>query len=71
MDFHAVHTSEVPLEKSGQGHTRHLMRAARRGVDHDSLLGPETDLPVHSHPYNEMFSVLDGEVEMGGTTYPR
>src|SRR5688572_20915177 len=31
--------------------------------------GPDTDIPVHSHPYHEMFYVLEGEVEIGGTTY--
>ena len=31
--------------------------------------GPETDIPVHSHPYDEMWYVLDGEVDFGDTTY--
>ena len=31
--------------------------------------GPDTDIPVHSHPYHEMFYVLEGEIEIGGTTY--
>ena len=31
--------------------------------------GPDTDIPVHSHPYHEMFYVLEGEIEIGGTIY--
>ena len=30
--------------------------------------GPQTDIPVHSHPFNEMFYVLEGEVEMRDAT---
>ena len=66
MDVHAVNTSDVPLEKSGQGHTRHLMRAAARGGTSIMIRywGPDTNLPVHSHPYNEMFYVLEGEMRL-------
>lgn len=71
MSVHAVNTNDVPLEKSGQGHTRRLMRPAERGGTEIMIRywGPDTDLPIHSHPYNEMFYVLDGEVEMGDTVY--
>ena len=31
--------------------------------------GPDTDIPVHSHPYHEMFYVLEGEIEIDGKTY--
>jgi hypothetical protein len=31
--------------------------------------GPDTNIPVHSHPYHEMFYVLGGEIEIGGVTY--
>ena len=31
--------------------------------------GPETDIPVHSHPYDEIWYVLEGEVEFGDTAY--
>jgi quercetin dioxygenase-like cupin family protein len=31
--------------------------------------GPETDIPVHSHPYDEMWYVLEGEVDFGDATY--
>jgi quercetin dioxygenase-like cupin family protein len=31
--------------------------------------GPETDIPIHAHPYDEMWYVLEGEVEFGETTY--
>ena len=31
--------------------------------------GPDTDIPVHSHPYHEMFYVLEGEIEISGITY--
>ena len=72
MDFFAVNTDDVPLEKSGQGQTRRLMKSAERGGTSIMIRywGPGTDLPVHSHPFNEMFYVLDGEVEMGDKTYP-
>jgi mannose-6-phosphate isomerase-like protein (cupin superfamily) len=44
--------------------------AWRRGPgDDDPPLGTDTDIPVHSHPYHEMFYVLEGEVEIGGTIY--
>lgn len=71
MGFFAVNTNDVPLEKSGHGHTRFLMRAAERGATSIMIRywGPGTDLPVHSHPFNEMFYVLEGEIEMGDTVY--
>ena len=31
--------------------------------------GPETNVPVHSHPYDEMWYVLEGEVIFGDTIY--
>jgi quercetin dioxygenase-like cupin family protein len=31
--------------------------------------GPDTNIPVHSHPYHEMFYVLEGEIEIGEVTY--
>ena len=31
--------------------------------------GPCTDIPIHAHPYDEMWYVLEGEVEFGDTTY--
>lgn len=71
MGFFAINANDVPMEKSGHGHTRFLMRAAERGKTSIMIRywGPGTDLPVHSHPFNEMFYVLDGEIEMGDTVY--
>ncbi len=31
--------------------------------------GPETDIPIHSHPYDEMWYVLECEAEFGDTVY--
>jgi mannose-6-phosphate isomerase-like protein (cupin superfamily) len=41
----------------------------RKPRDDDSPLGPDTNIPIHSHPYHEMFYVLEGEIEIGGVTY--
>ncbi len=70
MGAHIINEQDVPLKKTGQGFTKFLFEGA--GADPSIMIrywGPETDLDVHSHPYNEMFYVLEGEVEMGGVAY--
>lgn len=72
MGVHSVNVDDVELEKSGRGFTKFLYRSKEKG-DPTIMIrhwGPETDIPVHSHPYAEMFYVLEGEFEMGDTAYP-
>lgn len=70
MGIHVVNEQDVDLAKTGQGYTKFLYQG--QGGEPSIMIrcwGPETDLDVHSHPYNEMFYVLEGEVEMGGQQY--
>ena len=72
MAVNSVNVDEVELEKSGRGHTKYLFRSKENG-DPTIMIrhwGPDTDIPVHSHPFAEMFYVLEGEIEMGGNVYP-
>jgi mannose-6-phosphate isomerase-like protein (cupin superfamily) len=71
MGFQAVNIAEVEEKPTGQGVSQFLIRPESR-QDPDIMIrnwGPETDLAVHSHPYNEMFYVLEGEVIMGDKAY--
>jgi quercetin dioxygenase-like cupin family protein len=71
MGVHVVNEKDVELAKTGQGYTKFLYQSAD-GSGPSIMIrcwGPETDLDVHSHPYNELFYVLEGEVEMGGNVY--
>src|SRR5581483_10524090 len=71
MGFEAVNISNVEEVKTGQGVSQFLIKAHSR-QEPDIMIrnwGPDTDLAVHSHPYNKLFYVLEGEVEMGGQTY--
>ena len=72
MAIYSVNVDEVPLEKSGRGHTKYLFRSEEKG-DPTIMIrnwGPDTDIPLHSHPVAEMFYVLEGEIEIGGNVYP-
>ena len=69
MIYHAVNTNDVELKKTGQGNTRFLYESKDGPNIMIRYWGPETDLDVHSHPYNEMWYVLEGEVQMGDTVY--
>src|SRR5215468_7696806 len=67
----AVNEKDVKLVKSGHGETKWLV-PSKGGASPEVMIrhwGPETNIPVHSHPFNEMFYVLDGEIEIGGTVY--
>ena len=72
VDAHAVNEKNVELVKTGRGHTKFLYRASEKG--HPGIMirhwGPETNIPLHSHPFNEMFYVLEGEIEIGENKYP-
>jgi quercetin dioxygenase-like cupin family protein len=71
MAVYTANANDVPLEKSGRGFSKYLIKATERGATSVMIRhwGPDTDIPVHSHPFNEMFYVLDGEIEVGGVTY--
>lgn len=71
MGFNAVNEKSIEKVKTGRGHTTWLYRATDKKEPSIMIRhwGPETNIPVHSHPFNEMFYVLDGEIEIGGTTY--
>jgi quercetin dioxygenase-like cupin family protein len=71
MGIVAVNEKDVKLVKSGHGQTKWLV-PAKSGASPEMMIrhwGPDTNIPVHSHPYHEMFYVLEGEIEIGGTTY--
>lgn len=71
MAIHAVNEKEVKMAKSGRGYTKWL-HVAQGGSGPEMMIrhwGPDTDIPVHSHPYHEMFYVLEGEVQIGADTY--
>ena len=71
MPFNAVNETSVDEEKTGRGYTKWLYHTGDR-MEPSIMIrhwGPETNIPVHSHPFNEMFYVLDGEIEIGGTVY--
>lgn len=63
---------DVEKVKTGQGMTKFLIQNAK-GEGANIMIrywGPETNIPVHSHPYDEMWYVLEGEVEFGDRAYP-
>ena len=71
MAIHVVNEKDVPMAKTGHGDTKWL-HVAKSATGPEMMIrhwGPDTDIPVHSHPFHEMFYVLEGEVEIGGTTY--
>ena len=73
MAIHVVNEKDVEKAKSGRGYTKWL-HVSQGGSGPEMMIrhwGPDTDIPVHSHPYHEMFYVLEGEIEIGGTTIQR
>ena len=67
-----VNEHDVQEVKTGRGYTKFLVQH-KKGQGPSIMIrmwGPETDIPIHSHDFDEMFFVLRGEVEMGGTAYP-
>lgn len=73
MAIHVVNENDVQKIKSGRGFTQWL-HVSPGGNGPEMMIrnwGPDTDIPVHSHPYHEMFFVLEGEIEIGGTVYPQ
>ena len=71
MGVYSVNEGSVSEVKTGRGFTKFL-HGEERGAGPSIMIrhwGPDTDIPVHSHPMNEMFYVLEGEIEIGGTVY--
>ena len=67
----AAHVDGGEKVKTGQGMTKFLINNAQ-GEGANVMIrywGPETDIPVHSHPYDEMWYVMEGEVEFGDAIY--
>src|ERR1700740_3817952 len=71
MPLIAVNEKDVKLGKSGHGETKWLV-PSKGGASPEMMIrhwGPDTNIPVHSHPYHEMFYVLEGEIEIGDAIY--
>jgi quercetin dioxygenase-like cupin family protein len=71
MAIVAVNDNDAKMVPSGHGTTKWLV-VNKNGAGPEVMIrhwGPGTDIPVHSHPYHEMFYVLEGEIEIGGVTY--
>jgi quercetin dioxygenase-like cupin family protein len=72
MAIHAVNEKDITMAKSPHGLTKWLY-AARGETSPEMVIrhwGPETNIPIHSHPFHEMFYVLEGEIEIGDVAYP-
>ena len=62
---------QVEKVKTGHGQTKFLIKNGP-GEGANIMIrywGPETDIPIHAHPYAEMWYVLEGEVDFGDTNY--
>ncbi len=71
MDMTIVNENDVTEVKTGRGYTKFLV-TNKRGEGASIMIriwGPDTNIETHSHPFAEMFYVLDGEVVMGDTAY--
>jgi mannose-6-phosphate isomerase-like protein (cupin superfamily) len=72
MAIYHLNANDVEPEKSAHGYTKFLHRSEQEG--HPTIQirhwGPDTHIPVHRHVFNEMFYVLEGEVEIGDKIYP-
>ena len=71
MEMRVVNERDVEEVKTTRGYSKFLVQH-EKGEGPSIMIrvwGPETDIPVHSHSFNEMFYVLEGEVEMGDATY--
>ena len=70
MDIRAVNERDIEMTKTNHGLTKFL----RRSEGGPSIMirhwGPENDIPVHSHSFNDMLHALEGELEMGGASHP-
>ena len=70
-EIQAAQIDQVEKVKTGHGMTRFLIKNGK-GEGANIMVrywGPETTIPIHSHPYDEMWYVIEGEVEFGDTAY--
>ena len=59
MGVVSVNEKDVKLVNSGHGQTKWLV-PSKNGASPEMMIrhwGPDTNIPVHSHPYHEMFYV--------------
>jgi quercetin dioxygenase-like cupin family protein len=66
-----ANVNETEKVKTGHGETKFLIKNGK-GEGANIMIrywGPETDIPIHAHPYAEMWYVLEGEVIFGDETY--
>jgi quercetin dioxygenase-like cupin family protein len=66
-----AHVDQVEKVKTGHGMTKFLIKN-EAGEGANIMIrywGPDTNIPIHAHPYAEMWYVLEGEVEFGDTAY--
>ena len=71
MTMQVVNEHDIEEVKTGRGYTKFLVQH-KKGEGPSIMIriwGPETDIPIHSHDFDEMFYVLSGEVRMGDTVY--
>jgi quercetin dioxygenase-like cupin family protein len=65
----AVNISEVEKVKTNHGLTKFLIR----NEDGPNIMvrywGPDSNFDAHAHPFDEMWYVLEGEVEFNDTAY--
>ena len=71
MGIHVANEAEVPLVETGPGRTKFLYQSeSTPGPDIMIRFFSPTILEEHGHPFNEMFYVLEGNLQIGDTTYP-
>ncbi|MBI4214105.1 MAG: hypothetical protein HY534_07340 [Chloroflexi bacterium] len=69
MGIHAVNQRDVEAEKTNRGYTKFLHMQAGDPQIMIRIWGTESGHGVNSHPFNQMFYVLEGEIEMGDAIY--
>ena len=66
MEIQAVNENDVELVVTSRGNSKFLV--SNKPSEGGSVMirnwDAETNIPVHSHPFNEMFYVLEGEIEV-------
>ena len=65
-----VNINDVEKVKTGYGETKFLIK----NEDGPNIMirywGPQTDVHLHAHVYDEMWYVMEGEVTFNDTDYP-
>jgi len=69
MSVHIVNEDNVPIETFGPGRTKFLYQSADGGPDIMIRYFGPTVLDAHAHPFNEMFYILEGELQIADTIY--